>query len=899
MPLTIVLALNMPYKNPKEIKKGNYQMASRLSILAVTTALTASLTTPAFAQTDDEIIVTATKRATTLQETPVAVSVTDNVTIENARILDLNDLQSVVPSLRVNQLQTSTNTNFIIRGFGNGANNAGVEPSVGVFVDGVYRSRSAARIGDLPKLERIEVLRGPQSTLFGKNASAGVISIVTAKPSYESEGYAEVGYGNYNNFTGKAYYTNSIGNDDAAFSLGGGFNFRDGYTEAQNGLSDLNDRNRWNIQGQFLFDPSDKTSIRLIADYSTLDEVCCAITNFQNEGAINAIRALGGQTADANDPFARQHFSNKDSVNEVDDWGVSAQIDHDLGFANLTSITAYRNNETFFDSDSDFTTLEILETVSTENKIGTFTQELRLTSNGEGPLSWMLGGFLFDENVDAVDRLDWGADTRRYIDVLAGSPALFRTIEAANGFTPGSTFFGDQHAFIDSFKQENTSYSLFGTVDFEVGDRLTLTGGLNYTNDDKTVSGSQQSTDPWFALDLTTAPGPDLLALGSVQAAVGDPSNPLFQAFGAAFAPFGLTLDPMTFGALATGQFPNPMAQGAFTNGFLPNVENGIIGSLQGLQFNPPFLAFPNAIEDGKTSDDKLTWTARAAYEVNDNINVYASAATGFKSSSWNLSRGSRPFFSDGAALQAAGLLPNNYVLGATAATSRNFGTRFAGPEEATVYEIGLKAKFDKGAINIALFDQTIEGFQSNVFQGSGFSLVNAGEQSTKGLEIDASFKPIPMIELTFAGTFLDPIYDSFTNGPAPAGSGLNFVDLSGEKPAGIPETSLNIGANIFYPVGDSAKGYLRGDWQYESEVQSNEAIFATTGAEQPFRKVSTFNAATGVKFDNGFAVQLWGRNIFNDEYVSTVFPGVLQTGVINGYMNAPRTYGVNLRKDF
>jgi len=530
-------------------------------------------------------------------------------------------------------------------------------------------------------------------------------------------------------------------------------------------------------------------------------------------------------------------------VNEVDDWGVSAQIDHDLGFANLTSITAYRNNETFFDSDSDFTTLEILETVSTENKIGTFTQELRLTSNTDGPLSWMVGGFLFDETVDAVDRLDWGADTRRYIDVLAGSPALFRTIEAANGFTPGSTFFGDQHAFIDTFKQENTSYSLFGTVDFEIGDRLTLTGGLNYTNDDKTVTAFQQSTDPWFALDLTTAPGPDLLALGSVQAAVGNPADPLFQAFGAAFAPFGLTLDPMTFGALATGQFPNPMAQGAFTNGFLPNVENGIIGSLQALQFNPPLLAFPNAIEDGKTSDDKLTWTARAAYEVNDNINVYASAATGFKSSSWNLSRGSRPFFSDGAALQAAGILPNNYVVGATAATSRNFGTRFAGPEEATVYEIGLKAKFDKGAINIALFDQTIEGFQSNIFIGSGFSLVNAGEQSTKGLEVDA----------------------------------LNFVDLSGEKPAGIPETSLNIGANFFYPVGDSANGYFRADWQYESEVQSNEAIFATTGAQQPFRTVNTFNAATGVKFDNGFAVQLWGRNIFNDEYVSTVFPGVLR----------------------
>ena len=148
-------------------------MASRLSILAATTALTASLITPALAQTSgDEIIVTATKRATTLQDTPVSVSVTDSVTIENARILDLNDLQSVVPSLRVNQLQTSTNTNFIIRGFGNGANNAGVEPSVGVFVDGVYRSRSAARIGDLPKLCLLYTSPSPRDATLSRMPSS-------------------------------------------------------------------------------------------------------------------------------------------------------------------------------------------------------------------------------------------------------------------------------------------------------------------------------------------------------------------------------------------------------------------------------------------------------------------------------------------------------------------------------------------------------------------------------------------------------------------------------------------------------------------------------------------------------------------------------------------------------
>ena len=117
---------------------------------------------------ENVIIVTATKREQTLQDVPISVSVTTAETIERAQVRDLLDLQTLVPSLKVGQLQSSANTNFIIRGFGNGANNAGIEPSVGVFIDGVYRSRSAAQIGDLANIQRVEVLRGPQSTLFGK-----------------------------------------------------------------------------------------------------------------------------------------------------------------------------------------------------------------------------------------------------------------------------------------------------------------------------------------------------------------------------------------------------------------------------------------------------------------------------------------------------------------------------------------------------------------------------------------------------------------------------------------------------------------------------------------------------------------------------------------------------------
>ena len=177
----------------------------------------------------EEIVVTATKRPQTLQEVPIAVSVVDSATMERAQVLDIQDLQGLVPSLRVTQLQTSGNTNFLIRGFGNGANNPGIEPSVGVFIDGVYRSRSAAALTDLPNLERVEVLRGPQSTLFGKNASAGVISVTTAAPSLDAyNGSATLTYGNYDQVIAKADINGPL-SDTFAWGLSGSYNSRDGY----------------------------------------------------------------------------------------------------------------------------------------------------------------------------------------------------------------------------------------------------------------------------------------------------------------------------------------------------------------------------------------------------------------------------------------------------------------------------------------------------------------------------------------------------------------------------------------------------------------------------------------------------------------------------------------------
>ena len=255
---------------------------------------------------EDVIIISATKRQTTLQDTPVAVSVTTSDVIEKAAIQDIKDLQSVVPTLRVSTLQNSQNTNFTIRGFGNGANNAGIEPAVGVFIDGVYRSRAAAQIGDLPKLERVEVLSGPQSTLYGKNSSAGVISIVTAKPSDQEEGYVELGYGNYDRREIRGYVTGGNDDDNVAFSVGGSLIKRDGYGDGGR-QPDNNNRDRWNIRAQGLWTPTDNFEARIIGDVSSIDEFCCSIgfvdaangtaadgSSLNGLGVVAAYTALGG-----------------------------------------------------------------------------------------------------------------------------------------------------------------------------------------------------------------------------------------------------------------------------------------------------------------------------------------------------------------------------------------------------------------------------------------------------------------------------------------------------------------------------------------------------------------------------------------------------------------------------
>ena len=218
-------------------------------------------------------------------------------------------------------------------------------------------------------------------------------------------------------------------------------------------------------------------------------------------------------------------------------------------------------------------------------------------------------------------------------------------------------------------------------------------------------------------------------------------------------------------------------------------------------------------------------------------------------------------------------------------------GTRFAEPEESTVYELGLKSTWGTGALNIAVFTQEIEGFQSNVFTGTGFNLANAGKQSTDGFEWDLTWYPAESFQFMFAGTWLDPLYDSFTGAEGPSGP----EDLSGTKPAGIPELAITTTAQYNFDIGASSDGFVRVEYIFEDEVQVIENVPADIAS----REVSTINASIGMRWANGFEAMLWGRNLSNDEYLQSAFPSVAQLGSYSGYPNQPRTYGLTLRKFF
>ncbi|MEE2525591.1 TonB-dependent receptor [Hyphobacterium sp. HN65] len=822
---------------------------------------------PVYSQVDT-ITVTAQRREATLQDTPVAVTAVQGDVLEQSQLRDVRDLQTLVPSLRVNTDASSSNTSFAIRSIGSSTFNWGIEPSVGVFVDGVYRSRNGASINDFLGVQRVEVLRGPQSTLFGKNTSAGVISFITEQPADEWGSEVEFTVGRFNQQTVRGMITGPLG-DTVSGRLDLNYNSRDGFITNVTDGRDVNERDRWGWRGQLLWEPGDRFSLRLIADQGFIDENCCAAP-FTRVSPTNAgAFAILGVTQLPVNPFSGQIAIDGSVRSIVDTGGLSAEMNWEFDGATFTSITAYRAYDEEQDIDPDWVDQPFNQRRFLDQDYQTTTQEFRLTSTGDRTVDYLFGAYFFHQNLNTTNITRQGPLLRPFAD-------LFSDLDG-NPFTPGSAVGlvealcnGPQGPFIggcvpgqylaagsgqsSSFYQNNDTFALFGQLDWHVNDRLTITGGLRYTNDEKDARSDILIDDPFAALDFVQIGFNALIFPAAFTQATGLPYTPgnvaLVQ-----------TLNPTGFAAIVAG------AQAAAAD---PNV-NSLLG-LGALQFFPPAPNFTDS-----RSDSATTGALIVAYDVNDNVNIYGSYTRGFKG--------------------------GGYALDSAAARVGSFSFD---PETVTAWEAGIKVQTNELILNTAIFRQNIEDFQTNVFTGSSFVPDNAGEIQVGGIEIEALFQPTENLTFTGGVTWLwESKYVSFANGPCPVSDTSNCTfrpsatspalvpvqDLSG-RDTGAAELTGNFTALYTRPITSSMEAFVRGEVYFITD----RALSVDLDPLLTQEGYNLLNGSIGLAAQDGsWEVQVWGRNLGNEEYLQGAFNSTLP-GNINGYPGDPRTWGITVR---
>ena len=491
------------------------------------------------------ITITAQGREQQLADVPIAVNVVNAEALQNSGANDIREINQLAPSLLVSSTGNEANGSARIRGIGTVGDNPGLESSVAVFVDGVYRSRSGNALGDLGPIERVEILRGPQGTLFGRNASAGLLNIVTAQPNLNRvEAYGSASYGNYDYYRFEAGGNLPLG-DTFAVRLDGTYTKRDGFYHDVVNNTRINNRDRYLVRGKAQWEPTPDLTLLLSADYSKKNEACCAATFVQPDfaplatispGLNSFIRPTSGValTSPANpiipvllklgqNPAAlNQSTFNRTLYNtpgrsfegQTKDYGASGEIQYALGPTKLTSITAYREYENFQGSDTDYTQVDIL--YRAPNRFGgarqfkTFSQELRLQGQVfNDRVDWLVGGYYSNEKLQVRDNLRFGTQYGAFAPcriVNAVNPALANPLAtgclSAGGRALLTPAFGAAAPLIfggldilsrvndlgstgDVYNQKSENFAFFTHNIIHVLDTVDLTLGARYTNETK------------------------------------------------------------------------------------------------------------------------------------------------------------------------------------------------------------------------------------------------------------------------------------------------------------------------------------------------------------------------------------------------------------------------------
>ncbi|MGC6522612.1 MAG: TonB-dependent receptor [Candidatus Micropelagos thuwalensis] len=829
----------------------------------------------------DEIIVSAQKRETALVDTPVSVAVITSKDLELTEANDISELQFSVPSVKFTQNQNALNNTVFIRGFGNGTNNPGIEPSVSIVVDGVSRTRNQSALNDLISIEQVEVIRGPQSSLFGRSASAGVINIKTKLPENEFGGKVSLTGGNDNHRKIAGTLTGPL-SDTTSFRLSASKNERDGYLTNTVTGNDINNRDRYAIRGQILSELSDELTMRIIADYDSLDEVCCGIAQL-NTGLIDGALIQAGILAGR--PPVGSHSgrfgANFDPSSKAEGRGVSAQFDLDLGSSTFSSITSYRENDFSASADVDFLPADIL-IESVDYGFETFTQEFQLKSDDSGDVRWMLGAYYMDEDI-VNDRSVLFRDTagiRNVVNTLLAIQQGPNLTQIAGLVGTGAI---QQVAALPSATQAAAGF----------GNPLVPGTGLFVDANNQPVGAIGALTHPAFAPTLAglvaTFTGTSIndawyVAGQGIQDTDFNVNTETVQLYGQLDWDLteNLTID---FTAAYIDDKKTVVTDVDIIDNFseIPVVNDPATIGLTAIQFFPQFVNYPNANEDGVFESSEVTTSTKLIWSLDDDTNVYASYSTGFKPISVSVSTD-----------------PAVYA-GQTFDSSRYF----AEPEEVTLLEVGFKKQLDNGYINVTAFSQTIENFQSNNFAGTGFNLANAEEQENMGIEIDSMIFFSENFFTTLAVQYIDAEFVKHTFGTCDrtrsgdptddCAPGEIYRDISGTTPASIPDLSFSLSGNYRFDLSENTDGLLRIEYFHEAEHQATDTV---SEAIAP-RGVDMINAALNItNRDNGFSVTLWGRNINDDEFIQTAF-NVPGSDSQAAYPAPGAIYGLTVAKEF
>jgi iron complex outermembrane receptor protein len=429
------------------------------------------------AATPETVVVTARHTQEREEDVPISMSVLTGDALDQRGGYTLYDLQHSVPGL-VAYDSNPRNSSIGIRGLGVTSAQDGLDTTVGVYVDGVYLGRPGMALSDLIDIDQVEVLRGPQGTLFGRNAAAGALNITTKAPSFDSSLTGEVSVGSYD-YNQERFTATGPLDDDIAYRLTGYNTYRNGVTHNYKTGENDNGLDRSGGRAQLLFTPTGDLTIRLIADYAVEDDT-------ENVSTITRLlpNSLSAAVANTKKALAQTGWTplaapNETGINAIQDMRTrqgsgSAQIDYNLGWADFTSISAFRYWSFFPLQDSDNTPLDILQVNVADTRDWQETQEFRLASKSGGHFSWQTGVFYFHQFLrDGYILNQYGYDAGTFLTNYART-----TNPAAPAVTiaPGSKYF-------DNVSTTADSVAVFGQANWEIFKGLTLTGGIRFTQD--------------------------------------------------------------------------------------------------------------------------------------------------------------------------------------------------------------------------------------------------------------------------------------------------------------------------------------------------------------------------------------------------------------------------------